>query len=247
MILVSSFAMAVAVAQSPAVVVTPPSPPRIVTVPVPPRPTPPPNMTMGTPSPPPPPRMVTSPLPPRVAPPPLPEPGPAARGLAMRMLERITLFEREAQRSITNQLQSSRRGPGCDSANEECRRVAEEIAEREAASEARAMRDLMSRVLGAQFERTMNPAQIAEAERFLMSDAGQALIGSLLSINEQTLAALGPPSSFFERRREDIAEEFERRTRHLPRQTFPTPPRVPPPYAPPVPPPPPPPPPPPRP
>ncbi len=211
MILVSSLAIAAVLAQPPVATPRPRGP--IVTTPVRPEPgpPPPPNMTVMVPG---------SPSPP---PPPLPEPSPPAKELALRLLERIKFFEREARRAIANQLQWSGRSDSCDPHNEECRRIAEEIGAREAAAEARALRDSFGRVLGAMFDRDMTPAQITEADRFLRGDAGRALMSSLFSINEQTLAALGPPSRLFESRREDFAEEFAQRTRHLPRATLPVP------------------------
>lgn len=206
--------MVVALAQPP-VRQMPPAP--IVTLPVPARPKPPPPPNMS-------PMMPGHHSPP---PPPLPEPSAAANALALRLIERIGLFEREVRESIRNQLLWSGPEAACDQANEECRGIAEEIARREAASKARIMRNSVSRVLGAMFDRDMTPAQIAQADRFLGGDAGQALIGSLLSINEQSLAALGPPSRFFGGPRADLAEEFARRTRHLPRALVPVPPSAP--------------------
>jgi hypothetical protein len=236
MILVSSFAMAAALAQPPAT--PPPAPgaepgppgvevrlkaPPLVVSPVPPRP-----------SPPPPPYAIrmSPPLPP--PPPPLPTPSAAARALALRLVERIALFEREAQRAVIRQLRWSG-SDTCDFGSAACRQVAEEIAARETPRLVAEARDAASRVLGAQFDRSMSAAQIEEARRFFGEDAGQALIGSFLALDRQALVALEPAFSALSRRRDDLAEEFIRRTRHLPRFVRPVPAAPPLPPAPPAP------------
>lgn len=218
MILASSFALAVA--QPP--VTAPMPPPPMVTVPVPPRPTPPPNMTVFVPSPPPPPRIITSPITPRAAPAPLPEPSPAARQLAMRILERITIFDEEARRTVLNQLRwSEGGGRSCDFDNAECRRIAEEMAEREAPRLLGEMRSSFAAALGAQFQRTMSPAQIEEATRFFASEAGGAFIGSFMAVDGRSFAGLDSPSAMIRARRGELVAEFARRTQHLPRAQAP--------------------------
>jgi hypothetical protein len=219
MILVSSFAMAAALAQAPAA--PPPAPrseppaPRIevrleppppAAYPVPPRP-----------SPPPPPYVI------RVSPPPpLPTPSAAAHALALRLVERFPFFEQEARRAVISQLRWSG-SDTCDFGSAPCRRVAEEIAARETPRLVAEARDGASRVLGAQFDRSMSAAQIEEAQRFFSGDAGKALIGSFLAMNRQTFAAFEPAFSALSRRRDELAEEFIRRTRHLPRFVRPVP------------------------
>ncbi len=174
--------------------VTSPPPPRIIAMPPPP------------PSPPPPPRQ------------PLPTPSAEARALALTMLDRVALFEVEARRQVLNQLRWPRNGTHiCDLANAECAQIAGEIADRETPPYAMQMRDVVSRILGAQFDRTMTPAQIADANRYLTSDSGRALIGSFVSIDERTLAGLDPPNLRFATQRDDLTAEFVRRTEHLPR------------------------------
>lgn len=189
MILVSTIAMAVSLAaQPPATALPTPPPPPIRVVPAPP-----------------------------VPPAPLPEPSAAARRLALNMLERIPVFEREAYRSVLNQLRGPLGGNGCDYANPECRRIAEEIATREAPRLVQDMHDTVSRVFGAHFDRTMTEAQIAEATRFFAGDTGGALFASLFALNAQSLAGLEPGFRSLPQRREELAAEFARRTQHLPR------------------------------
>jgi hypothetical protein len=149
------------------------------------------------------------------------------------MLERVPVFEREARRMLLNQLSGVRGGGTCDRIDPECRRIAEEIANREAPALVQEMRSGISRVLGAHFDRSMTAAQMAEAGRFFAGDAARALFSSLFSLDERTLAALGPSMSGRLQGRRDLAEEFDRRTRHLPRALIPVPPA--PPAAPPAP------------
>lgn len=163
-------------------------------------------------------RVPTPPPPPPAAPRPLPNPSAEARALARAMLDPVAMFETEARRQVLNQL----RWPGngartCDHANAECARIANEIAAREGAAQAEQMRDAMSRIFGAQFDRTMTAAQIAEASRYLASDSGRALIGSFVSIDERTFAGIESPDRLFVSRRAELAAEFARRTENLPR------------------------------
>ncbi|HEY0149928.1 MAG TPA: hypothetical protein VGB70_13120, partial [Allosphingosinicella sp.] len=137
------------------------------------------------------------------------------------MLEGIPVFEREARRMVFNQLRDFGRGGTCDLTTPECRRIADEIAAREAPAAVQEMRSGISRVLGAHFDRSMTPAQMAEAGRFFAGDAARALFSSLFSLDERTLAALGPSMSGRLQGRRDLAEEFDRRTRHLPRALIP--------------------------
>lgn len=212
MILVSSFAVAAALAQPPvAVRPAPPPPPPMVAYPVPPRPSPPPL-----------PYPTILPPKPRPSPPPLPEPSPAARALAMQIVERVSVIaDKEGHRMILNQL---RNGPSCDFAELECRRVAEEIAAREAPRLVEQMRNGLARIVGAQLQRTMTDAQMAEASRFFASEAGNALIGAFMAVDERTFAGVESPGAML-RQRSDLAAEFARRTQHLPRPAHPTPPQ----------------------
>jgi hypothetical protein len=157
----------------------------------------------------------------------------------LKLVERIALFDRQAQLSVQNQLRWSADGSTCLPSDPECRRIAEEIAVREAPRMAREARDGVSRVLGARFDLTMSAAQIDEARRFFSDDAGQAFIGSFLSLNERALAALEPAFASFSGRRGELAAEFAARTRHLPRAPQPVAPPPPPAPPPPTPPPPP--------
>src|SRR5690349_11645342 len=84
--------------------------------------------TASPPSPPPPRVMLPPRLPPSPPPPPLPTPSAAARELALKILERVTLFDREAHSMVRNQLRWA--GGACDFQNAECSRIAEEIAAR---------------------------------------------------------------------------------------------------------------------
>jgi hypothetical protein len=165
----------------------------------------------------------------------LPNPSAAARQLALAILERVDLFERQAVRTVVNRLQWSGTG-ACDFSSAECRRIAEEIAARETPGMVAELRDGVGRVLGAHFERTMNPGQIAEAGRFFAGEAGRALVGSFVSVDARTFAAMEPALAALSRRRGDLAAEFARRTRHLPRAVVPSPPAAPPPPPPPPPP-----------
>lgn len=173
---------------------------------------------VARPSPPPIVRIPARPPAPPAAPQPLPNPSPEGRALARAMLDPVAMFETEARRQVLNQLRWPTNGThSCDHANAECARVANEIADREAAAQAEQIRDVMSRIFGAQFDRTMTAAQIAEARRFLDSDSGRALIGSFVSIDEQTFAGIDSPARLFVSRRAELSAEFARRTEHLPR------------------------------
>ena len=159
-------------------------------------------------------------LPPSPPPPPLPTPSAAARELALKMLERVTLIEGQARSMMVSQLRWQ--GSGCDFQNAECRRIAEEIAAREAPALAQTMREALSRVLGAKFDQNMSTDQIAEASRFFGSEAGRTFIGSFFLLGQQDFRALEPSLGSLMRRREDLAAEFSRRTQHLPRSQPPT-------------------------
>jgi hypothetical protein len=174
------------------------------------------RVVLEPPAPLPPPSIEMAPGLPATPPPPLPTPSPAARELALRLIERIGLIEHEARRSVERPLRWSRTGATCDSRNEECRRIAEEIVAREAPRVAGEMRDALSRVLGARFDQTMSVGQITEAARFLGGDAGQALIGSFVSLNREAFAAFEPALARPSPRNEALAAEFARRTQHLP-------------------------------
>lgn len=148
---------------------------------------------------------------------PLPEPSEAAEQLVARILSGVDLFEQEAHRTILNQVRwPTEGGTTCAFEHPECARVAEEIAQREAPRLAQEMRRMLGRVFGAQFARTMTAAQIEEASRFFGGDAGRALIGSLMAIDERTFAG-SDPSAVLLQRRGALAAEFARRTKHLPR------------------------------
>lgn len=168
-----------------------------------------------------PPPIIRVPMPPSAPPAtprPLPNPSAEGRALARAMLDPVAMFETEARRQVLNQLRWPANGAqSCDHANAECARVANEIADREGAAQAEQIRDAMSRIFGAQFDRTMTSAQIAEASRYLASDSGRALIGSFVSIDERTFAGIDSPSRLFASRRAELAAEFARRTEHLPR------------------------------
>lgn len=206
------------------------TPPPLIRVPAPAPPPPPPS---------PPPQMVV--VPPSATPRPrlpLPTPSAGAQTLAMKLLERIAMFEQGARRDVLNHLRWVGGSNRCDPANAECRAIAEEIAGREAQGRAREMREAVSRILGAQFDRTMNAEQIAASIRFFESEAGQSLIGSIVSIDESVIMRYDPTFPAVTSRREELAAEYARRTAHLPRARMTRPPPAPP-SPPPVPPPPP--------
>ncbi len=150
---------------------------------------------------------------------------PAAKALAEAVIDGLGLLTPERmQADIVRGLVGWRPNTTpCDFSNTECSRTARELAEREAPAFAAAIRDAIARNLGAHFDRSMSPDQIAESARFFAAPAGRALVRSVPELQRLGEPALWEVSGIHTARLNALRPEFDRRTAPLPRRLNPQP------------------------